>query len=794
MGDCVTTARFPRRLVFDPRTRSPEIARVTFRAPQSGPRSLWRSVLVLVVIAAAIATVFHPIVFGGYTIAHSNYAMADEPPYRAPVVAVTDPGAGGCQDEPWLVLIRRALAHGEVPLVNLANGLGAPLLESLQPGVLYVANPLLLLLDTTKPSFFDVFVLLHVFLYVSGLYVLTRLYARASAALPAAILVGLSGITLVHVNMVHFRAQVWLPWAAYALVRIARGDRGRAWFCLLVFAHVAMYTAGALQEAFVSSLLLVALFTIECACARVDAPGARRERMARTLRAALALASSSAIACVAFVPYVIARADGDFFTAAADTRSLASYSLRGLAHFLVPHASGFYPFPFTGREFELSISDFSTLGVFLCVAGAIAVFRDRELARHERVRFTLFASLVVLGLAKLGGLPLFDFLQYVPFLREILFLKYQAWIFHVTAIVLACGLESLARVDVRTRRRSALVAASLVGATTVAVLWAVWGHPVSGWWSALPEGVATSAVLNFSGALGGALVGCALVCAWPRGTLLLLVPLVTASALLTRKDGWPVRRAEYPDVVECAEDADPEGGALPVRVLSWCGPNMNLIPGFESLSVFDPVNNDRFRALMNREFAVDNPWFILHPIPGSAPLDRRRVEVLQLLGVGLVYGTEPAPEYEPPRTRGGGVRIERVLPRLWLLAPAEAAELERDVDAETRPARVHGLRRAIDAQPAIAEITQHTNGYEFRVSADFHGVLVAQQAYTRGWRFEGAIGRPYLDFFPAWDVELVRGRTYHVDYVPRGLAPALWIALGGVVLACVSFFALLRRI
>lgn len=762
--------------------------------PLPAPRSPWRTVLVVLVIAAAIAAVFHPIVFGGYTIAQSNYATHEVPAYGAPVVPVTDPGAGGRQDEPWLVLIRRALAHGEVALVNLSNGLGSPLLESLQSGALYVANPLLLLLDTSTPAFFDVFVLLHVLLFVCGLYALSRLYARASVALPVAILVGLSGITLVHVNMVHYRSQAWTPWAAYAIVQIARGERRRAWFCLLAFAHVAMFTSGALQEAFVGSLLLATLFAIELASTAVDAPRQRHERLRRSLRAGLALASSSAIACVSFVPYLVARADGDLFTAAADTRAIVGYTLRGLAHFLVPHVSGLYPYPFTQREFEISISDFSTLGVFLCVAGGIAVFHDRGLARRERLRFAAFASLVVLGLAKLGGFPLFDFFQLVPLLREILFLKYQGWVFIVTALVLACGLESLARVDAHARRRSAWIAGAGVGALTAVTVWYVWGHPVHDWWNALPESVATSAAWTFAGAFGAALVGCALVFFWPRGTLLLLVPLVTVQAMLARKDGWPVRAETYPVAVETRENADPDGGVLPVRVLSWCGPNMNLIPGFESLSTFDPVSNARFRTLMNREFALENPWFILHPIPDSAPLDTRRMRVLQLLGVGLVYGTQPAPEFEVRRTPAGAVRVEHVLPRLWLLSAADAAELERGVDTETLPDRVPGLRRAIDAQPAIVDVVQHTNGYTFRASADFRGVLVAQQCFTHGWRFEGAIGRPYLGFFPAWDVELVRGRTYHVDYVPRGLGPSLWIAAAGCLLALVALCGLWPRL
>jgi len=120
--------------------------------------------------------VFYPVVFQGYTISQNPYAFEGNKIFgNTDTLAVTDPAASAYQDEPWLVYIKQSLLNGEIPIVNMYNGLGAPFLESLQPGVFYILNPILLFLDTSDPVFFDIFVLIHVYIFLFSLYYLFSL-------------------------------------------------------------------------------------------------------------------------------------------------------------------------------------------------------------------------------------------------------------------------------------------------------------------------------------------------------------------------------------------------------------------------------------------------------------------------------------------------------------------------------------------------------------------------------------------------------------------------------------------
>jgi len=53
--------------------------------------------------------------------------------------------------------------------------------------------------------------------------VLLRLYARLPIALVLALVIGLSGVTYQHLDMVHYRSFNWLPWQLAAAVHVARG-------------------------------------------------------------------------------------------------------------------------------------------------------------------------------------------------------------------------------------------------------------------------------------------------------------------------------------------------------------------------------------------------------------------------------------------------------------------------------------------------------------------------------------------------------------------------------------------
>jgi hypothetical protein len=189
-------------------------------------RVLRASAIPLFLVVATLV-VFHPIVFRGFTFARASLAARDDIRYGdTRTVPILDPGAAAAQDESWLFLNRRNLASGEPSLVNMQNGLGAPLVESMQPGSFYVLNPLLLLFSASSPWLFDGFVLIHVAAFVVGLYALARLYARPAIACATALAVGFTGVTYQHLDMVHYRSLVWLPLSMYAAIRFARGTAG----------------------------------------------------------------------------------------------------------------------------------------------------------------------------------------------------------------------------------------------------------------------------------------------------------------------------------------------------------------------------------------------------------------------------------------------------------------------------------------------------------------------------------------------------------------------------------------
>src|SRR3954452_17367226 len=85
--------------------------------------------------------VFWPVLFGGYTFSHNVDAIDRSSGYAGfhNPLTVMDPAAN-LLDEPSLVLIARSLAHGRIPLLNMQNGLGAPMVESLLTGTLYLLN------------------------------------------------------------------------------------------------------------------------------------------------------------------------------------------------------------------------------------------------------------------------------------------------------------------------------------------------------------------------------------------------------------------------------------------------------------------------------------------------------------------------------------------------------------------------------------------------------------------------------------------------------------------------------
>ncbi len=747
---------------------------------------LWRRLAAWIVLLAAPLVVFRPVLFGGYTFAQSPYAADMAVTYGATeTVPVLDPGAASSQDESWLVLIQRSLLEGEIPLVNLKNGLGAPLLETLQPGVLYPLNLVLPLLARDSAWMFDVFVLLHVAILLAGLFVLLRLYARDEAALVVALAVGLSGATYQHLDMVHYRSFAWLPLGLWAAVRIARGEGGAREALVFLATRVAAIASGALQDAFVSSLAIGAVFLVEL----WNAPRAAVPRARRLGRFALLALASTLLAAPSVVPYLVARASGDLFTQATPDRSITGLDGDALLSLVLPHAHGLYPHLLRPDRSIRWMSNFAAVGAFLVVLGIVVAVLCRDGARRRL--FLGLLSVTALAALKVQHVALLDFVQRVPLLNEVLFSKYHLFLFVLFGILAASGLEEfLMRAPGERRALAARAAVAfcllLVAAGAYTASSAAW-IPVS----TLPEPTRTELLTAHAGSLGALLVAFAVLVRPGRHGLLVLALAVVAQAALVVPDGWLQRLPRYWTPAEIAPFvAQP----VPERVLTVIPANQNLIQDFESISLFDPVQLDSTHGFFSRCFRVENAGFSLHPVAGDDGLNERELHAARLLGVTRIHGHRVNGQ-EGVRPVGNGVFVlEDSLPRVFLLSRAAFERIEGQSGRRALKDTLDDIRGEIAAGPRARLTRVGTSSVEFGVDRAFRGVAVVAQAYSRGWTLAGRPAMPFASILCAWDVDLAGGERTSIAYRPPGLRIALPLAVAGLVLAALATWTARRRV
>jgi len=843
------------------------------------PRTIARRLLVTLAIVAAPLVVFHPIVFSGYTFSQTQLNPVTEPRSGgATSLTVIDPAASADQDEPWLAFIAENLAQGQITLVDLKNGLGAPFLESLQPGALYLLNPLLLLLDTQGPGFFDAFVLLHVVILVAGLYRLLRSYSRPSIALAMALMVGLSGVTTEHLNMVNYRGFAWLPWMLEPALRIARGQGSRASVVQLLLASLASLTAGNVQDFLFSLGTTCAGFAIECWAWRKAVLPVRR----RVSTFALALAAALMIGSPAVLPYVVARSDLDLVTAVNPERSVTGMDLDWFLPLLVPNLHGICPDLLRAGPYDHWLSGFTTVGAFLVLSACVSVvWRVREvLAPEQRTALLAWLVFLVVALVKIHHIFLFDFLQWVPFLSEVAFTKYHLFVFVPLGITGALALEVFARMEPSLRRRILARACAIAAALGALIALHIWLSPD---WS-IPAAVDPLSVrkltIAHSTSLAVLVLSILLLRSLKERALWLLVPLFVAQATLLRPDGYPRRLARYHRMPEASDSArvtelcaapysgaewdrgvrtqgdeaaffvqfpgdlraihagtklrmagagvrevvrviagqvwltgppldpvqdgcphpievvSPEDIAQPTlapgsRILTSLQANQNLFTGVESVCVFNPILNRRFAELFTDWFRVFERNCDLQVEPEPGGLTARNLHALRFLGVRAIYGYDVATEEGLTRVRDRVYEIDGALPRMFLLSEEDWRAIEADWRKIPLRKTVSALHDAI-GQRALP-VTIGTRSLAFELPDSFHGRLVANQAFSRAWTFEGREGEPFCGLFPSWKVDHDGGAAAReIVYWPRGLTRALWLAGAGLLVGLAALF-LCRR-
>jgi hypothetical protein len=766
----------------------------------------------------AVALVWWPVLCGGRTIARSELATTHHPEAVEARVGwpVCDSLASARQDECWLVLIRRSLAEGCLPLVNPDNGLGAPLLESLQPGVLYPPNVLLLAFDPASPWMFDAFCLIHVLVLVTGLAVLFRRDTDPQTASALAILFGLAGATYQNVNMVHFRGFVWLPWMLACVQEVAGAGGAVRWRAIagLIGVTFCSLTAGNLQDAFVSLLVTGCVGGVELFVG-AGAEGARSwsarvPPVSRWLRLVVLMSGLGTLGTPVVLPYLIGVANGDLATVASSNRVTEGVPLRWMSTWLVPHVMGAFPHQLLERNFwYLPQPDFPTAAVWLVV---FALLPGGAVTGHDnRFRARAYGLLAGLALLKTCDTPLFDWLAHVPVVGGLKFHKYNLFVTVLLGSVAAMGLEG-ARQSEDGHRQRALRGSLIVVAVLVTglLLWLwrdrSWGlahatNPGIKWFVLTSLGVsilttlATAAIVGWGGDRRG----------------LRLAVLWTVHSQLLMPGGWLPRVDRYEDPVELADTQ--AAGSNPERLaVTPLSPNSNLLFDRAELGVFDPVLNRRYRAFHLRHFEARYADFALHQ--ESAPRSDQQ-PALKIAGV-----TDIARFAEDARSEDGSLS-PRSLSRdgepwsapVWIIPDEDVAARETWVKNPTERVAERPSPGAREDQGAMSveRVSPNVHEYALRLPpcAGKGWRLVFRRAYSHAWQarvwlepassedeartktFDPVV-EPFGDLFCSVSIPgsmLSQGQArvrVRLSYWPQGLTTGLWLLPVGVALVVLA--------
>lgn len=299
--------------------------------------------------------VYYDVFILGHTISF-NEASTNFSEQFGRLLPVLDPAAGSQQDHPWLFYIGTALRQGSIPLVNLENGLGALLLESLQSGVFYPVNGLLIFMNLSSPQFFNLFEVFHVLILSINTFLLFRLYISWKLAIALSAAFSLSWLSFLEINMVHYRAFVWTPLIAWAAVKILRETYSRKTILVGVFATVCCLTAGNPQETFFDVIAVLVFAIAELLRSLIES---RRIPWRSLLVFSLTLTSGLLIGSPAVYPYLVSKKEGLLNSLATPARSGASISPEWLTGGVIPFINGAY-----GNYFRPTVTSNEELAVF----------------------------------------------------------------------------------------------------------------------------------------------------------------------------------------------------------------------------------------------------------------------------------------------------------------------------------------------------------------------------------------------------------------------------------------------
>lgn len=365
-------------------------------------------------VSCVVTTFFHHrVVFEGQTfqMVGGLSVFPADPGLRRPV---KDPLASSGQFEPWLYhLVRERARHGETPLWNPYQGLGAPFLANMQTApwhpLRYVQQHL------PERWRFDVAVLARFAFGLWGMFLLARLLGlERLPSLLSGVAFAFAGYFMFFANMVHLNVEYLLPWH---LIGVELAFRGWQRIGALFFgATVWLSHAGGFPESTALTMMVAALFGLFRLVSPVtsDIPRARV-----TGHLALGALLGTLLAAPLILPF-LEFLDHSVHLHATDRKvgMTAFPSQMGFA-LLVPHMERFGAG--MNGPFSYNVPPYVGLVVAVFAGFAVLSLLRRETFDPVTLFFALFTALVT---AKLLDVPYVRRIGAFPVLSQIILRKY----------------------------------------------------------------------------------------------------------------------------------------------------------------------------------------------------------------------------------------------------------------------------------------------------------------------------------------------------------------------------------
>jgi hypothetical protein len=376
-----------------------------------------------------ILIVFFKIIVN-HTISYANNGMGAAT-WGINALPILDPSAGTHQDEPWLYFIRKSILDLSWPLVNQYNGLGAPMLTSMQSGALYPLNIILIAIPAKSSQFFDIFSFLHVLILCYGVYLLSLEFAnnKINAAIIASS-VATSLFVIYNINMVHFRAFVWMPIMIYAMINCLKNNESFRWILLYWSSIIFSFTAGNPQESIFNFLvghLIIILYVY-------------LHKDLLSIRLLILPFIGLVFAMVGVLPYLLALSAGDIWSVSSINRSdFHTGELVFSTDFLIPRFTGFPGAIWvdTRKVYELIPAIPPVI-----IASLIGL---KYLEGKSKLVVYILIGITILWISKLFNIGYWGWVKYIPFFNEIRYTKYILSIIIIFVPICAICMEAMQR-------------------------------------------------------------------------------------------------------------------------------------------------------------------------------------------------------------------------------------------------------------------------------------------------------------------------------------------------------------